>query len=420
MGVSVVSMPRLAVTALVLMLSVSVAEAKLLSPEHQEDRMKRLLEDIFRDTRLGSGTEFWGEAHQTDIDRYARLFRTNYYSILFDMGIDKAFARCVVTAKHEPDVDRWFGLMDRFDEAAAELNRKDQARYYFAKGLAKVQVVPEKLTALPGGFYKAAEYGYSSSIWADIVLKAGRGTTGFGSERLTDVLTRFAESYARGDNLKEAYKVYMLAAQMGGDDPDLYLRMVETAFAGGNEKLAYKTALIMLETFDVHDGMREARTDVLKGVQLNARANADELWEFFSNGGLDGAIRRAVSNRPKPDSDEIKPRYLSRFESKYLTNLAQSVGVHADLVYVAACDRYWSDSTAVGLLLKRVEGRIDDHKGAIAAFVGRVISDPRFASNPDVALWESRRWKAAGKLDEFAETYPDRHKLAQQARPGGR
>lgn len=399
---------------LLLILTVSTPlRARLVSPQHQQDRAERIVQDIFRETRLNEGISFWGEQHKTEIDQHTRLFRGNYYQIFHDMGINGAMARCAVSAKYEPDHQRWFDMMDRFDQAAKELNERDQARYFFAKGMAKMQVLPEKLDELPKELYLAARNGQSSTLWARVVLKSGRKTTGFGNQSVVDALLEFARAYTEGGQADEAYKMHVLAAKAGNDDPREYLDMIEAAAATGSEELALQSALLLLEVFSLYDGMRDADLGVYEHLPLHAAIPADEFRALCEKGALNNALAEAARDATPAESDEpIKSRNVERFDSRYAQNVVRHLGSREDLFEIAVCLKYWSDSAVVNRFMQRVDGHIDEHGGRIRFFVEKVREDPRFANDPASAYWELRRWKGAGKLEEFAQQYPERHKLA--------
>jgi len=389
---------------------VSGSWAKLSSSRYNQEQAKEIVERVFRETNLDAGMSFWGERHKEEIARMTRLFKTSYYQVFGDLGIEGAMARCAVMAKHETDFRRWFSEMDRFDRAAEELNQRDRSRYYFAKGLALVQVVPERLHEVPEAFYKAAENGYSSEAWAQYVMKSGVRTAGIGTQALTRVLAQFAESYARGGYPQEAFKVYMLAVSRGSDEPDHYVRMISLASELGSHKLAFKCALLFLEASDAHDGMRSVDRRVGARVKVDPQMPADEFQKVCETVAIDAAL--AARSKRKPHEDPIKPRYLSRFDSRYVQPITQNVGAYEELFEAAVCERYWNDSSVVVMFLSRIGGPIDAHGGALMPFVEMIRQDPRFSKNASIALWEARRWKDAGKLEEFAQRFPERYALS--------
>ncbi len=384
--------------------------AKLSSPPHQEERAKDIVEQINLETRLGDGAEFWGEQYAEDIAQYTRLFKSNYYTVFADLKIEAPMARCAVNAKYQADVETWLRNMDRYDRAAEELDRKDKARYYFAKGLAKIQLVSAKLTQVPADFYKAAENGFSSQLWAEYVVKAGSSSTGFGSEQIGDVLGRFGESYARGEVYDEAFKMHLLALVVGSDEANHFVKMAEAAERGGSQKLAYKSGVLFLAVFDIHDGLREAWRAPVDSLRITARMSAYDVWHYCESGAIDRAVRLAPP-RPRVRS-EIKDRHLGRFDSRYASPITRASGIYDDLFEIAICEQYWEDSVVVATYVPRIGSGIDAYDGAVGSFVGRVVSDPRFASSSTIALWEARRWKESKRLDEFARQYPARYKLS--------
>ncbi|MBD3240433.1 MAG: hypothetical protein GF331_07595, partial [Chitinivibrionales bacterium] len=338
-----------ALFALLLVLTGSTPlRARLVSPQHQQDRAARIVADIHRETRLNEGINFWGEQHKTEIDQHARLFRANYYQILHDLQINRAFARCVISAKYAPDPERWFAMMDRFDAAAEELNEKDQARYYFAKGLSKMQVLPDKLDELPKELYTAARNGHPSATWSRLVLKPGRQTTGFGNQSVADALVRFARAYTEGEQLDEAFKMYVLAAKLGDEEPRDYLSMIEVAANGSGEKLAYLSSLLFLEVFSLRDGLRDADLTVFDHLPLHAGIPADEFRALCEKGALSRAVAEAARDAKPPEKAEpIKSRYIERFDSRYAQNIMRHLGSRDDLFEIAICLKYWDDSTVV-------------------------------------------------------------------------
>jgi hypothetical protein len=402
-----------ALTALFLLGAPS--SAKLNSATYQQERAKGVVDQIFRDTRLNEGSNVWGDQYRQEMDQYTKLFNTSYYAVFADMGVERAMARCAVSARNQPDWQRWVTEMDRFDRAATELDRRDQARYFFAKGLAQLQAIPDKLRELPRDFYRAAENGEPSAFWAEHVLKGDDASGSFGNQRITDILVRFAESYRTGNTMDEAYKLYVLAAHYGATDPSVYVAMAEAASALGNEALALKSALLFLETFSLYDGGRAANTAVAALLPVDGRMPAEEFCRLCESGAIAEAISRARAAQagvaPKGPR-ELKPKDLSRFESRYLEPIARSVGGRSDLMQIALCDKYWDDSLVVLWFAPRVSGAIDASDGLIERFAGRLRDDPRFSANKDLAMWEARRWKAAKRLEEFAARFPERYRLA--------
>lgn len=398
--------PLLAWLCLMLILT-QQADGKLNSSSLAQDEAKEIVEEIFRRTHLDEGESFWGERHREEIEELSRVLRTNYYTVFSDLSISRAMARCAVYAKYEGNYQRWLDEMDKFDRAAEELNRKDKGRYYFAKGLLKLQMIPDKLHDLPTSFYRAAENGYPSGFLGNYIAKGSEGKIGSEGAR---IMERLARSYRQGGSPREAYKFYLLASLHGRPDPEVFLDMVEVANAEGNEKLAYKTALLFLEVFSVYDGARRGDRKPLKRISVNVGMPVENLWAFCDTACLDAAI--ASSEPVTPPSKPIRPRDLNRFDNRHAQKIAKSMGAYEDLFEIALCKKYWKDSTVVVRFLPRISAGIDRHDGAIAQIAAKARKDPRFADDPDIAQWEARRWKAAGKLEEFAAKYPKRYKLA--------
>jgi len=301
--------------------------------------------------------------------------------------------------------------MNLFDRAAEELDPHDRSRYYFAKGLALLQAIPGRLRELPKDFYKAAENGITSVQWADYVVKAGQQTTGFGTEQLRTVLVRFAESYTAGGLHDEAFKMYLLALKSDQTDPDLFVGLAEAADRGGSQKLAYRCALLFLALCDLHDGLRVAARAPLDSVRISARMSAYDVWNACE-GGLISLALRAAPERSARAAAGLKERQIGRFDTRYVQPLGRCAGPFEALFKVAVCETYWADSAVVAWFLPQVGGSIEAHDGAVRAFADRVRDDPRFAASPAAAAWEARLWREAGKLDEFARLYPERHRLA--------
>jgi hypothetical protein len=398
-------------TAVAAILAFHPSSAKLYSAGYQQERARQSIEDIYRETRLDAGASFWGEQYKQDIDRYTQVFRTTNYMIFGDLQIEGAMARCAVNARNQSDYDVWVRRMDLFDRAAEELDPHDRSRYYFAKGLALLQSIPGRLRELPKDFYKAAENGLSSVQWADYVVKAGTQTTGFGTEQLNTVLVRFAESYTSGGLHDEAFKMYLLALKGDQPEPDLFVRLAETADRGGSQRLAYRCALLFVALCDLRDGVRVATRAPLDSMRISARMSAYDVWNACDGGMIDLALR-AVPRSPRVASTPIKERQVSRFDTRYVQPLGRCAGPFDDLLKIAVCQAYWADSGVVARFLPQVGGSIDAHDGTVRAFADRVRDDPRFAGSKEAAVWESRRWREANKLDEFARLYPERHRLA--------
>ena len=385
------------------------AEAKLLSSSYQEDKCKEEIDRIFRETRLNEGQSFWGERYREEIERTTVLFGKNYYTVFSELGLSAAMARCAVFAKYESDYQKWLGEMDRFDRAAEELDRQDKARYYFAKGLAVLQSIPDKISDVPAGFYKAAENGFSSGVLAEYVTRGDkqRMQSGFAAR----IFLNLAESYKKGEVRKEAFKFYFLSAESGLLDPETFLKLAECASLEGADLLAYKIAVLFLVVFNPYDGARDGRDDILSVNPAHAGMSADDFWTLCRQSLLDDILSR--SRRPAAAQKQpVKPRNLDKFETRYIQPLARYAGAHDDLFEMDLCDLYWTDSTIVKRFLPRISGGIDSHDGAVAEFAGRLAADPLYGKDPDVAFWEARRWKTSGKLQEFAEKYPDRYKLS--------
>lgn len=399
-----------AAALVIAMLCPAPAFAKLFSASTQESRAQEIIDQVLRETRLADGTSFWGEQNRDEIERTTMLFKTSFYSIFFDMRLNAAMARCVVSAKYDPDLTLWQSRMNQFDRAAMELDQKDRARYFFAKGLSQLQIIGTKLRLLPTDFFTAAEYGQSSEEWAEYIVKANSYTASVGNEQIGAVLARFGESYARGGFNLEAYKMYLLALRSGSSDADLFVKLVECADRGGSAKLAYKSSLLFLNSYSVPDG-RLASRGAIDSLRISARMPAYDVWQVCETGAIDAALRMAPPARGKTDSP-LKERQLSRFDGRYAQPIIKSLGMYDDGFEAALCEQYWADSNLVHMYVMRVGSGIDALDGIVARLAKRVREDSRFTQSKELALWEARRWKDAGRLEEFQSTHPDRYALS--------
>jgi hypothetical protein len=389
-----------------------VATAKLLSSSLAQDRAKRAIEEIFRQTRLNEGEQVWGERYREEITRFAKFFSMNYYQIFLDLGISNAMARAAMYAKYD-DAQRWLDQIKLFDRAAEELDPKDKAKYYFAKGLLQIQCIPDKMKNFPEDFYKAAENGYSSTFIAEYIGKdKSVQNTAVDASYASDILERLAQSYERGGYYEEAYKFYMLSARSGNPDPDIFVALTANARNGGSEVLAYKTGLLFLEIFSAYEGKNASHAAIINSLNVNPGMSAEEIWKYCEA----DAITSLLSNKAVATPSDLNSRQMQRsmddFENRYLEAMAKSMGNWDDMFRMTACEKYWQNPDLVKRLLLRINGAIDSHSGAMESFINKVREDARFSADADIAQWEARRWKAAKKLNDFAQQFPERYQLA--------
>jgi hypothetical protein len=337
----------------------------------------------------------------------------NYYQIFLDMGISGAMARCGVSAKNESDYQRWLREMDRFDAAAEELGPKDRSRYYFAKGLLLLQCVPSKIQTLPEAFYKAAENGFPSTYIAGHLTVSDAGASTYRTDAIADVLIKLAESYRKGGVHDEAYKFYLLSLKAGRLQPETFLKMAECGRSAGSDRLSLATGLMFLDVFSAYDGAAKGDPAPIAAFALTADVAATEVVSL-------AAARPWNDTRVFPADSAIASRSdgsgalraFNTFDAKYAQPISKTMGASEDLFKIAVSARYWNDTLIVKRTVARVGGPIDGLDGAIAELARKVREDPVLGSDAELAKWEARRWKAAGKLSEFSTTYPDRYKLA--------
>lgn len=386
--------------ALVLTLQYS-PEAKLTSPSYQKDRATEMIDNILKETRLEDDSH-WGPQFQSEINRTAGLFGMNYYQIFADLKIKKAMARCAIYAKNESDYQSWLDMMARFDQAVENLNAKDKSRYYFARGLAILYVIPDKIRDLPAPFYKAAENGYASTFLADYIQKS----TGRNSEISGDIYERLARSYQTGGNSQEAYKFFMMALKAGKCDPGIILEMVLAAANKGSDSLAYRTGVLLLTLFSPWDGVKSCNTEAASRLPFAVAMPAEQVWDIASTANFDTIC--AILSSPSAPNGAIRERDLNRFDGRYVQTILRSTGSYSDLFLVAVTLSVWADTTMVKRFATRIAGSIDDSQGAIAMLAQKIRDDPRLAQDQELARWEADRWKKAGKIEEFATRFPQR------------
>jgi tetratricopeptide (TPR) repeat protein len=405
--------------ALISLAAVLPAPAKLLSSSLEIDKAKKIVDEIFRQTRLNEGASGWGDRHQQDINLITQSFGAGYYGIFQDMGITNAMARAAAFAKYEPDGQHWIDQMNLFDRAVEELSQKDKAKYYFAKGLLLVQMLPDKLKDLPQDFFKAAENGYPSSFLSDYIAKNSHNVQVAGADTtlVTGTIVKLAQSYQNGGFYQEAYKFYLLALRSGDLNPDYFPPLVECAYNGGSESLAYATAMLFIEIFNGYGGVRDGRANTIRSLGLATGMAAEEIWRACDKGG---AIADLITNtsveRPADADSRSYQGELDAFESRYIAPMSNSLGEHDDLFEMAISKRYWGDASVAKRYILRIKGSVESHDGAILSFIQKIHDDNRFTADADIAKWEARRWKAAKKLKEFAEKFPERFKLAGSPR----
>jgi hypothetical protein len=389
-----------------------MATAKLLSSSLAQDRARRAIEDIFRQTRLNEGEQVWGERYREEITRFTKVFSMNYYQIFLDLGISNAMARAAIYAKND-DAQRWLDQIKQFDRAAEELDAKDKAKYYFAKGLLQIQCIPDKMKSFPDDFYKAAENGYSSTFIAEYLGKdKSVQNTGVDASYAADVLGRLAQSYEQGGFSQEAYKFYMLSLRSGNPNPDIFIELTTNARNGGSDVLAYKTGLLFLEIFNAYEGRNVSQIAIMNSLDVNPGMSAEEIWKYCEA----DAITSLVSNKPAETPSDLNNRQTQRsmddFANRYLEAMTKNMGNWDDMIRIFACEKYWQNPDLVKRLLMRINGSIDSHNGAMESFIKKVREDSRFSADADIAQWEARRWKAAQKLNDFAQQFPERYQLA--------
>ena len=392
---------RAVLVALSLLLAASL-HAKLTSPSYQQDRASDIITDLLRETRLEDDSH-WGQQFQTDIDHMTRLMGSGQYQIFADLKIQKAMARCAVYARNESDYRRWLDMMARFDQAAEELNSRDKSRYYFARGLAIMHAIPDKLRDLPEPFYLAAQNGYSSSFLAEYIQKS----TGATSERAGAIFERLARSYQRGENPQEAYKFYMLALRAGQCNTDLILSMITAASQGGNDSLAWRTGNLFLALFSPWDGARSCNGTAAAKLPFSAAMPAAQIWEEASSPRMD-TICTVLAGMREGAHGPIRERDLNRYDSRYIQTFLRSTGSYSDLFLIALVRTVWDDSLMVRRFVPRIEGGIDDSRGQIAALATQLRNDNRFADDAELIRWEYTRWNRSGKENEFMEAFPQR------------
>jgi hypothetical protein len=391
----------------------SSSESKLFSTSFEIDRAKEEIEEVLEENHLAEGEQYWGPEYKGEIEQTKQKISKNFYQIFADLEIQEPIARCIVYGQKKNDPYTWLERIEEFNEAIQPLNQKDKAQYFFALGFVKVQFFPETVTDFPEEFGLAARNGYPSSLVVDYFARKGEQyDQSVSSEKRQDIFSALAESYQRGGFFKEAYKLYLLASQTARVEPEFLTSMVACAYNDVEEVLAYRTALLFLETFSFYHYGETPNGSLINALEIKLGEGADSFWGYISGGAL--AFLDTSFSKVPPPKNGIHQRKLKRFDRRYIHPIVQNLGAKEDLFYIRIFQKYWADSTIIMTYIPAVRGGIDEYDGAIEHLAKRIRHDSRLADNAEIARWEMQRWKKADKLDEFIEKFPERHTLAQK------
>lgn len=394
---------RIALSAVLLIPSLSLA--KLSSNSFQIERATKRIDELFRQSRLNAGEEFWGQGYREEIARYSEQFSHTHYQVFKDLEIHSAMARCAVNARYSSDYQSWLTHIDSFDEAIRELEEQDQSRYYFAKGMVLLQVATMRTRDIPGAFFEAARLGYPADLLAKQIPKLPAAE---GSNKL---YARFGQSYMDGNHLESAYHFYLFSLQQGNCDPELLIRMAECAGNRANKVLAFKTGLVFNTLYTPYDGASSCRSDLLSHIELDSSSTIRDSWTLFSRSGFDVLLESASKPAQSESRREFKERTINRFE-RQAQRMSINMGSFASLYYMDLVRLHWQDSALAVRFMQRIDGGLDEYAEQIGALLQNIRQDERFNANVDIARWELMLWKRAGREEEFKSTHPQRYELA--------
>jgi len=383
-----------------------IVYAGLDSDTYQIEQAKQVINDIYRETRLNDGDDYWGDQYRDDIASYSKLYGANYFSIFRNMEINDVIARCAVNAMHSSDSRRWIEYINLFDQAAEELGKKDRARYYFAKGLVLLKTIPSEIRGIPEPFLKAAENGYPSAALGSHVSKA----VDLQSDFAGDVLIRIAESYSRGEFFLEAFKFYALALKYGQCDADIFIRMSECAANSNTPRLALTSAFLLIEYLRPWDGGKECVKKPNRNLPVSPASEPNRLSVTFEPDSLERMFHFSTQDKYEKT---VKERNIERFNDRYIRRIADNTGIYSDRFYLTLTNMYWENKNLVKDYLLEIHGPVDCCDGTVMTLVEKISKDPVLSKDREIAKWELRRWKKAGKENEFKQSYPERFRLAQ-------
>jgi len=123
--------------------------------------------------------------------------------------------------------------------------------------------------------------------------------------------------------------------------------------------------------------------------------------------GTVAEVTPSMSFKPGACNAEDPALLVEYYDTRVLFQLRKRLGTDAEAVLLEAAERYWDNKRLVALQLPRLK---TPHSKAFKLFE-RAGEDPALRSSRNIAVAEFSMWKAAGKLAEYKQKYPQRYRM---------